>query len=187
MACLRRSSPLSFIPLEPYPARFARHLPHAGKALSVVILFPHMRVFVLTMREKRHPRFVAFPIGEGGPRQRHSGTLVNGALVTLPYCSFCEGRTMAIAGEIASVRGWASHFRGGVSSESVALPCFLRCVLISHYFFPRRRSPVIMDRDSISGGQLCHRVLCRRSPVRNAGRRRLSSYGIASIQWRIRR
>ena len=23
---------LSFIPLEPYPARYARHLPHAGKA-----------------------------------------------------------------------------------------------------------------------------------------------------------
>ena len=37
---LRRSSPLSFIPPEPYPARFARHLPLAGKALSVVILFP---------------------------------------------------------------------------------------------------------------------------------------------------
>ena len=65
---LRRSFPLSFIPLEPYPARSARPLPHAGKALSVGILFPHMRVFVLTMREKRHPRFAAFPIGEGGPR-----------------------------------------------------------------------------------------------------------------------
>ena len=38
MAHLRRSFPLFFIPLEPYPARFARHLPHAGKALSVVIL-----------------------------------------------------------------------------------------------------------------------------------------------------
>ena len=33
IACLRRSSPLFFIPLVPYPARFARHLPHAGKAL----------------------------------------------------------------------------------------------------------------------------------------------------------
>ena len=33
MAYLRRSSPLFFIPLEPYPARSARHLPHAGKAL----------------------------------------------------------------------------------------------------------------------------------------------------------
>ena len=41
-AHLRRSFPLSFIPLVPYPARFARHLPHAGKALSVVILFLHV-------------------------------------------------------------------------------------------------------------------------------------------------
>ena len=32
------------------------------------------------MREKRHPRIAAFPIGEGGPRQRRSGTFVNGAL-----------------------------------------------------------------------------------------------------------
>ena len=32
-------SPLSFIPLVPYPARFARHLPHAGKALFVGIGF----------------------------------------------------------------------------------------------------------------------------------------------------
>ena len=55
---LRRSFPLSFIPLEPYPARSARHLPHAGKALC---------------REKRYPRIVAFPIGEGGPRQRWIG------------------------------------------------------------------------------------------------------------------
>ena len=39
---------LSFIPLVPYPARSARHLPHAGKALY---------------REKRHPRIAAFPIG----------------------------------------------------------------------------------------------------------------------------
>ena len=46
---LLRFSHLSFIPLEPYPARYARHLPHAGKALSVVILFPHMRVFALTL------------------------------------------------------------------------------------------------------------------------------------------
>ena len=33
---------LSFIPLVPYPARSARHLPHAGKALSVGILFLHV-------------------------------------------------------------------------------------------------------------------------------------------------
>ena len=62
MAYLRRSFPLFFIPLEPYPARSARHLPHAGKALPVVILFPHMRVFVLTLWEKRFSRIVAFPL-----------------------------------------------------------------------------------------------------------------------------
>ena len=39
---LRRISPLSFMPLEPYPARSAHHLPHTGKALSVVILFLHV-------------------------------------------------------------------------------------------------------------------------------------------------
>ncbi len=39
MTHLRRFSSLFFIPPEPYPARSARHLPHAGKALSVVILF----------------------------------------------------------------------------------------------------------------------------------------------------
>ena len=55
---LRRSFPLFFIPLVPYPARFARHLPHAGKALY---------------REKRYSRIAAFPIGEGGPRQRWIG------------------------------------------------------------------------------------------------------------------
>ena len=34
--------PLFFIPLVPYPARSARHLPLEGKALSVVILFLHI-------------------------------------------------------------------------------------------------------------------------------------------------
>ena len=41
-AHLRRFSSLFFIPLVPHPARFARHLPHAGKALSVGILFLHV-------------------------------------------------------------------------------------------------------------------------------------------------
>ena len=65
---LGRSFPLFFIPLEPYPARFARHLPHAGKALSVDIVFPTYPILALTMREKRCSHFAAFPIGEGGPR-----------------------------------------------------------------------------------------------------------------------
>ena len=92
---LRCISLLFFIPLKPYPARSARHLPHAGKALSVDILFPHMRVFVLAMREKRYSRFVAFPIGEREPRQRRSGTLVNGALETISLALFHTARTLS--------------------------------------------------------------------------------------------
>ena len=42
---------LSFIRLEPYPARYARHLPYAEKAL---------------MRVRRCSRFAVFPMGEGG-------------------------------------------------------------------------------------------------------------------------
>ena len=38
---LRRISPLFFIPLVPYPARFARHLPLEGKALIRKYRFPH--------------------------------------------------------------------------------------------------------------------------------------------------
>ena len=45
----------------------------ARKALSVVILFSHMRVFALLLWGKRYSRIVAFPIGEGGPRQRWIG------------------------------------------------------------------------------------------------------------------
>ena len=94
IACLRRSPSLFFIPLEPYPARSARHLPHAGKAVSVGIVFPHMRVFVLTMREKRYSRVVVFPIGEGGPRQRRSGALVYPRLETIPLALFHTASTL---------------------------------------------------------------------------------------------
>ena len=78
----------SFMPLEPYLARYARHLPHAGKALSVAILFPHMCVFALTLWGKRFPRIVAFSIGEGGPRQQRSGTFVNCLLETISPALF---------------------------------------------------------------------------------------------------
>ena len=118
-AYLRRSFPLSFIPLVPYPARSARHLPHAGKALSVVILLPHMRVFALTMREKRYPRIVAFPIGKGGPRQRRSGALVNGALETISSLFFIplepdparSARHLPHAGKALSVGILFPHMR----------------------------------------------------------------------------
>ena len=41
MAHLRRSPSLSFIPLVPYPARSARHLPLEGKALFRKYRYPH--------------------------------------------------------------------------------------------------------------------------------------------------
>ena len=69
---------LAFIPPVSYPP--LRSTFSARKALSVVILFSHMRVFALMLWGKRYSRIVAFPIGEGGPRQRCSGTFVNGAL-----------------------------------------------------------------------------------------------------------
>ena len=46
---LRRSFPLFFIPLEPYPARSARHLPHAGKVDRV----SGVRVLSQTTRLRR--------------------------------------------------------------------------------------------------------------------------------------
>ena len=137
---MRRSSSLFFIPLEPYPARFARHLPHAGKALSVVILFLYVSCIRFDdarkaaslyhslplegaaerseaglasflggeaasslpsplgkalCREKRHPRITAFPLGEGGPRQRRSGALVNDALETIFFALFHPARTLS--------------------------------------------------------------------------------------------
>ena len=86
---LLRFSQLSFMPLEPYPARFARHLPHAGKAyytgyafLSFVFMPPRAFAFChptvsfsrvqgrflasleMTIRGKRYSHFVDFPIGK---------------------------------------------------------------------------------------------------------------------------
>ena len=42
----------------------------------------------MTIWGKRHPHIVAFPIGEGGPRQRRSGAFVNGVLETIPPLFF---------------------------------------------------------------------------------------------------
>ena len=108
---------LSFIPLVPYPARFARHLPHAGKALSVVILFPHIRVFALTMREKRYSRIVVFPLGEGGTAQRRPGALVNDALVTIFPALFHPASPI----QPPPLRGTSFHRKEGVSTRAPSL------------------------------------------------------------------
>ena len=59
-----RAVPLSSSVFHPACALSAPtgHLPLEGKALSVVILFSHMRVFALTLWRKRCSRIVAFPL-----------------------------------------------------------------------------------------------------------------------------
>ena len=66
IACLRRSPSLSFIPLEPYPARSARHLPHAGKALSVDIVFPHISCIRSDNARKAVSSYRSLPHGGRG-------------------------------------------------------------------------------------------------------------------------
>ena len=95
-----------------------RSLPLEGKALSVVILFSHMRVFALTLWGKRCSRIAAFPIEEGGPRQRRSGTFVNGALEMIflalfPAASALSAPTghLPLEGKALSVVILFSHMR----------------------------------------------------------------------------
>ena len=61
---------LSFIPLVPYPARFARHLPLEGKALSVVILFS---TYACIRSDNARKAAFSYRSLEGGP---HSGARV---------------------------------------------------------------------------------------------------------------
>ena len=114
---LLRFPHLSFMPLEPYPARYARHLPHAGKALSVVILFPHMRVFALTLWGKRFSRIVAFPVWGRVPRQRRSGAFVNCLLETISPALFHP----AFPIQPPPLRGTSFHRKEGVSTLAPSL------------------------------------------------------------------
>ena len=93
------------------------HLPLEGKALSVVMVFPHMRVFALTLWGKRFSRIVAFPIGEGGPRQRRSGTFVNCLLETISPALFHP----AFAIQPPPLRGTTFHRKEGVSTLAPSL------------------------------------------------------------------
>ena len=72
-AHLRRFSSLFFIPLEPYPARFARHLPHAGKALFVVILFLHVSCIRFDDARKAASSYHSLPHWGRGTAQRWIG------------------------------------------------------------------------------------------------------------------
>ena len=76
-----------------------------------------MRVFALTMREKRHSRLVAFPIGEGGPRSGGYGALVNDALVTISPDLFHPASPI----QPPPLRGTSFHRKEGVSTRAPSL------------------------------------------------------------------
>ena len=88
-----------------------------GKALPVVILFPHRRVFALMLWGKRYSRIVAFPIGEGGQRQRRSGTFVNCLLETISPALFHP----AFPIQPPPLRGTSFHRKEGVSTLAPSL------------------------------------------------------------------
>ena len=58
---LLRFSQLSFMPLEPYPARYARHLPHGGKAYDTgyaflsFVFMPARVLLLLAIPQSRFP------------------------------------------------------------------------------------------------------------------------------------
>ena len=85
--------------------------------MSVVILFPHMRVFALTLWGKRYSRIVAFPIGEGGPRQRRSGTLINCLLEMISPALFYP----AFPIQPPPLRGTSFHRKEGASTRAPSL------------------------------------------------------------------
>ena len=95
IACLKRISPLSFMPLVPYPARFARHLPHAGKAVSVVILFLHVSCIRFDDARKAASSYRSLPHWGRQATQRRSGALVNDALETIFPALFHTASTLS--------------------------------------------------------------------------------------------
>ena len=117
MAHLRRSFLLFFIPLEPYPARFARHLPHAGKALCRgYCFFTHacirsddMGIALLSYR--------SLPHWGKGTAQRRSGALVNDALETIFPALFHTASPI----QPPPLRGTSFHRKEGVSTRAPSL------------------------------------------------------------------
>ena len=66
---------------------------------------------------KRYSRIVAFPIGEGGPRQRRSGTFVNCLLETISPALFHP----AFPIQPPPLRGTSFHRKEGVSTRAPSL------------------------------------------------------------------
>ena len=89
IACLRRSPSLFFIPLVPHPARFARHLPHAGKALCRG--YPAIPIQPTPLRgtsfqRKEGVSTLAPSYGRGCRAQRGGVGLLFGAAKPPPLC-----------------------------------------------------------------------------------------------------
>ena len=101
------------MPLVPYPARFARHLPHAGKALSIVILFLHVSCIRFDDARKATSSYRSLPPPWGkGTAQRRSGALVNDALETISPRSFSSRfphPTSAPSGHLLPEEGGSVH------------------------------------------------------------------------------
>ena len=76
-----------------------------------------MRVFALMLWGKRYSRIVAFSIGEGGPRQRRSGTFVNCLLETISPALFHP----AFPIQPPPLRGTSFHRKEGVSTRAPSL------------------------------------------------------------------
>jgi hypothetical protein len=99
IAYLRRSPSLFFIPLEPYPARSARHLPHTGKAVIRKYRFPHPTSAPsghLLPEEGRSIHASPFP-WKGLPSAARRGWLPFGAAKPTPLCLPHWGRGTASA------------------------------------------------------------------------------------------
>ena len=85
-----RHCPIRLASLATFPTR--------GRFCPSLFFFPHMRVFALTMREKRHSRIVvAFPLGEGAVERSEAGLASFFAAKPPPLCLPHRGRGTASA------------------------------------------------------------------------------------------
>ena len=81
IACLRRFFSLIFIPPAPYPSRFARHLPHAGKALVWEKRYSRISDYTDFSRRLRFGMPVEQPLEEGARRRRRIDLPRRGSLL----------------------------------------------------------------------------------------------------------
>ena len=141
-AYLRRSSSLFFIPLVPYPARFARHLPHAGKALSVVILFLHVSCIRFDDARKPASSYRSLPHWGRGTASAVDRVLSQTAyLRRSPSLSFIPLPSI----QPPPLRGTSFHRKEGVSTRAPSLGRGCRAQRGGVCFLFRRRSGALVN------------------------------------------